>query len=516
MFSSFFAEDLYIEQSFRYTPQEQPHMPLYYQIYRTCRLAIACVPPIITYPLPKPIHHRIVKNFFSNNGYVIMKIGQWLATRTDLLPVDLCQVLSQLHNKAPIHSFADTIRILKNDMYDTSLFMFDSQEPIGSGSIAQVYKFSINKESSKKALFLRVYSNIRNKILSQKVELPETMLRHNSILKNTSHTKLAVKVVHPGMYSNAYFDCKIMLYLSKFLTLFPRLYCLNIPAQIEQFKNDILKQIDLRKEECNMRVMRHLTKYDKYITVAEPILATKNVLVMEYIDSNSLLPNRNLRKKQYKSSNNDNFTEKHDNIACMLSNYFVKSLFYDRFIHIDLHPGNLAITRSNKLVVYDLGLTKLLSQEEYNNFIELFYSLFIERDGVASGNLLVERLSCNKNVEKRSFANELGNLVNKYFATLNKKNISKTTNYMYTTTKEYAIKAINVFNKYGVKLDYKYNHIFLTGFCLDGILRQLQPNNSFYRKLDGLLWRYGPISYILKRMLITKTNLLVKNLTHKN
>lgn len=540
MFASIFIHELYSCPKYRYGYNPPRKFPISDQLCRLFRLSYSVIPPILTYPLPKMVYYRSIYNFFANNGYVVMKIGQWLATRSDLLPIGLCKVLNTLHSEAPVHPFADTLKILEDEMYDTSLFHFVNHSPIGSGSVAQVYKVILNDEPRNfSPFFQRFFLNfiqifVPTRMGSTDIRLEATKKRMARIKKSGNRT-FAIKVIHPNTIRDVYLDCQIITNIASIIGRIPAFSCLNVNEQALHFQNEIFKQIDLTEEERNMKVMRHLIHYDENVLVAEPITATKNVLIMEYLEgypiTSHFLSTQNEAEKNYCIRTAGVFQRSVKNLSDKLSkislsggnnavsgplqqekfslattalSFFVKSLFYNRFIHTDLHPGNVAISKSNKLIIYDLGLTKLLSDVEYTNFVDLFCSLFIERNGLVVGDLLVERLACNKGVDKKEFRVEINELISHYFEQVYNIKECENMNEKYALTKEYAFKAVRLFNKYNVKIDYKYNHLFLTAFCFDGILRQLQPDGAFYNDLSRLLWKFGPTTYLLRRYILSK------------
>ncbi|TGZ46704.1 Uncharacterized protein DBV15_10353 [Temnothorax longispinosus] len=74
-------------------------------------------------------------------GPIFVKFGQWVSTRRDIFPRDICDTLSQLQRNATPHSWLDTERLLE-ETYGPSwrdLFVrFEDEGPIGSGCCAQV------------------------------------------------------------------------------------------------------------------------------------------------------------------------------------------------------------------------------------------------------------------------------------------------------------------------------------------------------------------------------------------
>lgn len=73
-------------------------------------------------------------------GAAFIKWGQWSATREDMFPPELCNVLAELHDQAPTHSWAESKREIERAFKRSVEDLFESidHEPLASGSIAQV------------------------------------------------------------------------------------------------------------------------------------------------------------------------------------------------------------------------------------------------------------------------------------------------------------------------------------------------------------------------------------------
>lgn len=77
----------------------------------------------------------------SRAGGTFIKLGQWAATRPDVLPSALCQELTKLHSNAPIHPSNWTLQVIQNAFGSESEIITQLDPlPIGSGTIAQVHR----------------------------------------------------------------------------------------------------------------------------------------------------------------------------------------------------------------------------------------------------------------------------------------------------------------------------------------------------------------------------------------
>ena len=79
------------------------------------------------------------------SGASFIKWGQWAATRPDLFPKDLCNELTKLQKKAPVHKFSYTRQTIENAFGRRLDEIFEDfeEEPVASGSIAQVHKATL-------------------------------------------------------------------------------------------------------------------------------------------------------------------------------------------------------------------------------------------------------------------------------------------------------------------------------------------------------------------------------------
>lgn len=83
-------------------------------------------------------------------GPAFIKWGQWAATRRDVFPPDLCKELERLHSNAPQHSLQFTQAAIREAFAGgiDDLFQHFEEEPVASGSIAQVYRARLSEKGA--------------------------------------------------------------------------------------------------------------------------------------------------------------------------------------------------------------------------------------------------------------------------------------------------------------------------------------------------------------------------------
>lgn len=178
-----------------------------------------------------PLNTSFLLGLFQNSGYTLLKLGQWMSTRRDVLPEKVCDILSQLRDCAPQHSLSESYRSLKEK--DVCL-----GEVIGSGSVAQVYKAKFNGKD------------------------------------------VAVKVLHPGIRSKIEKELSTITKIVSFLSKFSFFKSYDLMAHLEEFRRGFLSQCDMRNEAYNLRLLR---KLNRDVTIPEPICTSEHVLVESLI-----------------------------------------------------------------------------------------------------------------------------------------------------------------------------------------------------------------------------------------
>ena len=88
-------------------------------------------------------------------GTTFIKLGQFLATRPDIIGESLSKQLENLQDKLPPFSLIQAQEIIKNDLgQETYNSIINLSEPVAAASIAQVHKAQINDNGTIKDLSL--------------------------------------------------------------------------------------------------------------------------------------------------------------------------------------------------------------------------------------------------------------------------------------------------------------------------------------------------------------------------
>ena len=197
-------------------------------LMRALYLAILFSPSIMMAPFAdscgvefRKLWLHIVHRTLERAGPAFIKWGQWAATRPDLFPRDLCNKLSELHTKAPEHSFAYTKKTIERAFGRKLSEIFDNFEetPVASGSIAQVHRASLRCR----------YPGQQGKPMV-----------------------VAVKVRHPGVGESIRRDFMIINSVAKISTVIPTLKWLRLDESVQQFAVFMMSQVDLAREAAHL------------------------------------------------------------------------------------------------------------------------------------------------------------------------------------------------------------------------------------------------------------------------
>uniref|UniRef100_A0A0E0I2A5 ABC1 atypical kinase-like domain-containing protein n=1 Tax=Oryza nivara TaxID=4536 RepID=A0A0E0I2A5_ORYNI len=104
---------------------------------------------------------RLVRRTLEIAGPAFIKWGQWAATRPDLFPSDLCVELAKLHSAAPAHGFAYSKATIEKAFGRKLSEIFETfeEEPVASGSIAQVHRATLRDLHTEKHVAVKTFEN---------------------------------------------------------------------------------------------------------------------------------------------------------------------------------------------------------------------------------------------------------------------------------------------------------------------------------------------------------------------
>lgn len=262
-------------------------------------------------------------------GPAFIKLGQWAASRTDIFPTEMCDIMSKLHSHAPAHSMHAT-RVTVEKAFGLrfeDIFEEFDEKPLGVGAIAQVYKARLKPGVAKVE-----EHDLPRPLVDEMKRNVDTIIKSSPQRVPSSY--VAVKVLHPRVERTVRRDLRIMGFFASALSFIPTIEWLSLPDEVTQFGEMMKLQLDLRIEAANLTTFRVNFKDRSTAWFPYPYteFTTRNVLIEEYAQG---IPLADFME-------NGSGVFKHD-IADEGLDAFLRMLLIDNFIHADLHPGNIMV-----------------------------------------------------------------------------------------------------------------------------------------------------------------------------
>ena len=268
-------------------------------------------------------------------GTTFIKLGQFLATRPDIIGEKLSKKLENLQDRLPPFSLFQAKEIVKNDLgIKTYNSIINFSEPVAAASIAQVHKAQINDEGTIKDVAIKILRPNIKKIFNE--EIDSMMLFAfliESFIKKTKRLKL-VEVV----------------FLLKEIT--------NL-------------EMDLRFEAAAANEYAENTKNDVGFKVPKIYwnYTSENVMTLDWVDGVSIRETQKLKDKNFNTKK----------IAEDIIQNFLRHAVRDGFFHADMHQGNIFIDNDGQIVPIDFGIMGRLDKMSKRFLAEILFG-FIQRD----------------------------------------------------------------------------------------------------------------------------------------
>ena len=295
-------------------------------------------------------------------GTTFIKLGQFLATRPDIIGSDLANNLEKLQDRLPPFSFEEAKKILKKEVGNEQFKkIVDISQPIAAASIAQVHLARIKIDSTDREVAIKILRPEIEKVFNE--ELDALMLFAyivESTLKKSKRLKL-VEVVH----------------LLREIT--------NI-------------EMDLRFEAAAANELYENTKQDKGFIVPKIYwqYTSKRVLTLDKVNGVSIRDHTSLKEKNINLKN----------VAENLIQHFLRQAVRDGFFHADMHEGNLFVDDKGNIVPVDFGIMGRLDIHNKKYLAEILYG-FIKRDYTKVAEVHFQAGLVPKTASKEEFAQAL-------------------------------------------------------------------------------------------------------------
>jgi ubiquinone biosynthesis protein len=268
-------------------------------------------------------------------GPSYIKLGQFLATRADLIGPELARDLRHLQDKLPPFSMAAARRAVEDALGGRLEEHFaDFGPPVAAASIAQVHKAYVIEDGTRRAV--------------------------------------AVKILRPDIERRFRRDLDSYYFAARLIERFHApSRRLRPVAVVDTLARTTELEMDLRLEAAAISEMAENTKGDTGFRVPEVDWkrTQRRVLTLEWMDGIPI------------SNHTALAAAGHDLRALGLTilRSFLQHAMRDGFFHADMHQGNLFVDAEGRIVAVDFGIMGRLGPKERRFLAEILHGL-ITRD----------------------------------------------------------------------------------------------------------------------------------------
>lgn len=322
-------------KSFQLSLGEYPYSPFWRQIKIfgvTIRFLLSLCWDRLTGNNSSRRRHRLAKWLVKNMlalGPTLIKLGQSLSTRADLIPIEYVEEFSQLQDRVPPFDSDIAIAVIERELGKpiSLLFAEFNSTPLAAASLGQVHRARLHTGED-----------------------------------------VVVKVQRPGLTKLFNLDFEILHRLFRWLGhLLKDLRKFNLDQICKEFFELLYLEIDYIHEGKNADRFRE--NFREYQRVNVPKVywqyTTGKILTLEYLPGIKIDDRRALE-----ASKIDTQEVIQLGITC-----YLKQLLEDGFFQSDPHPGNMAISQRGDIIFYDFGTMAEVKTIAKDQMVKTFFAV---------------------------------------------------------------------------------------------------------------------------------------------
>jgi predicted unusual protein kinase regulating ubiquinone biosynthesis (AarF/ABC1/UbiB family) len=310
--------------------------------YKVLSLRNAFASPAIRKERLKRLHAQyafILRERMIEMRGVLIKVGQFLSSRVDILPEEYTMELSKLQDHVPPADITEIMKRVNEEIGSPEdVFASFDETPIASASLGQV---------------------------------------HRATLK--SGEQIAVKVQYPGIEEVIAADIRTFGFIIRLLKIFYRR--INLDVIYSEFSRIIHEELDYIQEGKSAAAFaRNFSNNPKIrIPVVYWPFTTSKVLTLEYLEGAKIT--------DFDAIDAQGIDRKE--VARELAAAYCQMLFTDGMFHGDPHPGNIFVRPGPEIVLVDFGMVDRISIPKREGLKRAFTAI-VERDSLGLVRALVD------------------------------------------------------------------------------------------------------------------------------
>jgi predicted unusual protein kinase regulating ubiquinone biosynthesis (AarF/ABC1/UbiB family) len=282
---------------------------------------------------------RIIREHMIEMRGVLIKIGQFMSSRVDILPEEYTDELSKLQDQVPPTSFPEIAKRVTEELGSMEeVFSTFDHEPIASASLGQVHR---------------------------------ACLRDGECI--------VIKVQYPGIEEVIAADMRTLKFVIRILRVLYR--HINLDVIYSEFSRIITEELDYIQEGKNAEIFtRNFADNPKIkIPIVYWPFTTSKVLALEYLGG--------IKITDFDGIDAAGIDRKE--VARVLAEAYAQMFFRDGLFHGDPHPGNIFVTPDTEIILVDFGMVDRITASRRESLRHAFTGI-VDRDALGLVRALVD------------------------------------------------------------------------------------------------------------------------------
>ncbi|MFC1723783.1 ABC1 kinase family protein [Nanoarchaeota archaeon] len=369
---------------------------------------------------------KLLKIFEEIDGS-FLKLGQLLSIRSDLIPIEYAQALSELQDHVKPFPGSEAKKIIEKEFNKpiNKIFKDFQTEPIASASIGQVHKATL-----------------------------------------LDNTKVVVKVQRPDIKKTIQTDIKLLHRLARLLKARYNPKNIDPVAIVKEFERYTNDELDYFKE------ARNISHFQDLKTIKVPKVywdhCAQQVLTMEYIHGTSLKTAR-LKPAEMKCA-----------IRTILDSEY-EQIFFNGYFHADPHPGNYFILNKkgkNRIALLDYGIVGKLDEDLRHTLGDLFIAMIApDLDGIVDAAMRIGVIP--EDTDTKDIKRDLYDGLSKFYG-VSLENLKAS---------DALIQILNIFRKHRLKISADFVLLSKATLTLESVALKYDPNFNFVKESKPFVQR---------------------------
>lgn len=295
---------------------------------------------------------RLFRQLAVEMGGVLIKLGQFLSTRVDVLPPEITDELKGLQDEVPAVEVQAIRQVLHEELGELNEHFTEvEEEPLAAASLGQVHRAWLYAGNGQNG---------------------ESAQRGPAVV---------IKVQRPGIVQLVQTDLAALRVVARWMMRYrPIRRRADMPALLDEFARTLWEELDYLQEANNAQRFADMFAEDDgvYIPHVYERHSTRRVLVLENVEAIKIVDVEAIDAAQVSRRQ----------VAERLLDTYFRQIFHEGFFHADPHPGNLFVqpmgkatgngaagSRPFRLIFVDFGMVGRIETLMGENLSKLLVSV---------------------------------------------------------------------------------------------------------------------------------------------